>query len=174
MVNHQGNKTIELQATKPDNAQYQWELSDGNTANGATVQHTYEYYGYYEVCLTATGANGCQSTICREISTRQGNACTAGYNYGIARDTAAPANGVQVKWTDANGQSYTSTRFKRPSGDQQMELIELNEYEPNQDDQPTQRVTFTLDAFLYNTTDPDDSISILTDTFSNVAVGYQP
>jgi len=41
-----------------DAATYHWDLGDGTSADGASVQHTYERGGSYHVTLTATGFDG--------------------------------------------------------------------------------------------------------------------
>jgi len=40
---------------------YMWDFMDGDTANGTTVQHSYDVPGYYNVQLFVTDDNGCSN-----------------------------------------------------------------------------------------------------------------
>ncbi|MFN2261426.1 MAG: PKD domain-containing protein, partial [Psychroflexus sp.] len=42
-------------------ATYEWDFGDGNTATGETVTHTYANLGVFQVNLTITDVNGCES-----------------------------------------------------------------------------------------------------------------
>jgi hypothetical protein len=43
-------------------ASYEWDFGDGNTGSGATVTHTYDAAGAYQVTLKVTGQDGLSST----------------------------------------------------------------------------------------------------------------
>lgn len=45
-----------------------WDFGDGNTSTAANPIHTFASAGSYEVCLTITSANGCETTTCRQVS----------------------------------------------------------------------------------------------------------
>ncbi|WP_375238594.1 PKD domain-containing protein, partial [Aurantibacter sp.] len=49
-------------STSGTGATYLWDFGDGNTATGQTVMHTYATVGIYDVNLTITDANSCNST----------------------------------------------------------------------------------------------------------------
>jgi PKD repeat protein len=50
--------TVSLTATAINGYSYQWDLGDGNVAQGSAVVHTYTQSGTYEVVLTVTGPCG--------------------------------------------------------------------------------------------------------------------
>jgi PKD repeat protein len=68
-------------------ASYAWDFGDNTTTNQQNPIHTYSVAGYYNVCLTITGSNGCVSNWCTNVyvdpawwgsNPFQGN-CTAGF-----------------------------------------------------------------------------------------------
>lgn len=46
---------------------YEWDFADGNTAMGATAQHSFTA-GIYDVEVSATGLNGCTSLLAKQIT----------------------------------------------------------------------------------------------------------
>lgn len=47
---------------------YLWNFGDGDTSSLANPSHQYLRTGTYNVCLTATNAEGCTDTKCEEVS----------------------------------------------------------------------------------------------------------
>lgn len=47
-----------------NNLTYLWDFGDGNTATDSLPTHCYMTEGDYTVCLTVTGQQGCDSTLC--------------------------------------------------------------------------------------------------------------
>lgn len=48
---------------------YSWDFGDGSSStNGPTEIHTYAWPGTYNVCLTATDANGCTQVYCQPVT----------------------------------------------------------------------------------------------------------
>lgn len=45
-----------------------WDFGDGQTANGASVEHTFPAEGDYTVCLTVTDAFGCSAQECAVVN----------------------------------------------------------------------------------------------------------
>jgi len=43
---------------------YLWDWGDSTTSTGPTPSHTYSTPGYYNICLTINGGDGCSSTYC--------------------------------------------------------------------------------------------------------------
>jgi PKD repeat protein len=52
---------------------YYWTFSDGTTATGQTVVHTFPQPGTYTACLIIHTALGCQATVCKTIVITTGN-----------------------------------------------------------------------------------------------------
>jgi PKD repeat protein len=49
---------------------YEWDFGDGNTSTQTSPAHTYAAPGTYQVCLTASSATNCDSTMCKTIVVR--------------------------------------------------------------------------------------------------------
>ena len=47
---------------------YFWEFGDGDTDTATAPVHTYGASGTYTVCLTVTDANGCDDSLCQDIT----------------------------------------------------------------------------------------------------------
>ena len=59
--------TLDLMADVPAGSTVSWDFGDGNTGSGLSFMHTYADAGSYDVCMTATDANGCDWTECRTV-----------------------------------------------------------------------------------------------------------
>ncbi len=46
----------------------EWDFGDGNTSENVNGQHEYLVAGDYQVCLTVDFDNGCEITVCKDIS----------------------------------------------------------------------------------------------------------
>ncbi len=57
---------------------YVWDLGDGNTANGAVIDHTYGADGSYTVTLTVTDDSGQSSSTSRTFSVQDGSSDDTG------------------------------------------------------------------------------------------------
>ncbi len=51
---------------------YAWNFGDGSVGTGANPTHTYNIPGVYTVCVIATDANGCSTTVCNQIGITSG------------------------------------------------------------------------------------------------------
>ncbi|MCL2915564.1 PKD domain-containing protein [Shewanella corallii] len=51
---------------------FQWDLGDGNTAEGESVEHTYSSPGEYQVSLTVTDDGGLTNTVMETIRVKRG------------------------------------------------------------------------------------------------------
>lgn len=97
-------------ATGRQPVRYRWNFGDGTTAGLANPAYFYPSGGSYLVCLTATDADGCVSTWCREVAV-QSQTCTAGFSYELSRvpgpDTLQLGS-VRIRWRDTDGQVWDS------------------------------------------------------------------
>ncbi len=85
--------------------QYTWDLGDGHTATGDSVEHTYAQAGIHTVTLYMTDVNGCADTATLETDTRTTVTVTAGAA-GDAIDCSSPsvrltatAGFAQYRWS---------------------------------------------------------------------------
>jgi PKD domain/Secretion system C-terminal sorting domain len=46
---------------------WQWNFGDGNNGSGVTTNHVFGSAGVYQVCLSATAANGCVAELCKPV-----------------------------------------------------------------------------------------------------------
>ncbi|MCX6244765.1 MAG: PKD domain-containing protein [Bacteroidetes bacterium] len=65
---------------------WHWEFGDGTSATisfpaNPNVDHQYNAYGTYLVCLTIETADNCHSTVCHEVTVGQNTDCHALYHF---------------------------------------------------------------------------------------------
>lgn len=61
----------------------EWDFGDGSTpiiTNASNLQHEFVSEGLYHVCLKITDASGCESVICRDISTDNMMNCSINFD----------------------------------------------------------------------------------------------
>ena len=59
-----------------------WYFSDGTTASGQNVTHTFQAAGFYNVCLYITTSNGCFDSTCQQVYIPGPNGnCDAQFQY---------------------------------------------------------------------------------------------
>ena len=67
---------------------YLWDFGDGNTATGQVVEHTYDYYGLYEACLSTESdcgpANSCDTLFLPFTVETFGNGADSGESLSLA------------------------------------------------------------------------------------------
>ena len=102
---------------------YAWDFGDNSSSTQANPNHTYAAAGYYNVCLTVTGSNGCTATWCTNTyvnpawwnsSPFQGS-CTAGFliipgpaNAGMVNIiNTSQGNNLDYIWDFGNGTTAT-------------------------------------------------------------------
>ncbi|MEM6264048.1 MAG: hypothetical protein AAGI38_16155 [Bacteroidota bacterium] len=78
------------QLNQAEPANLTWELGDGTISNDLEPLHRYNFAANmdqaYEVCLSVTYSNGCQSRFCDEVKLPQ-NRCELSFEYEINRQT---------------------------------------------------------------------------------------
>lgn len=82
-------------------ASYLWDFGDGGSSTEAQPTHVYSQPGKYQVCLTITASNSCQSSICNIL--QLGNGINGAIN---ANNLNANAIWFQPEVTGGNG-NYT-------------------------------------------------------------------
>jgi PKD repeat protein len=144
------------------NAAYSWEFGDSSTSPASSPMHNYTKPGVYKVCLTVTANNGsCKSTFCKMVVVgNPPNQCGSGYSVNVVK-VPANFNSATIRWAGANGAWYNSAP---PKGKQPppsvFEIISVEDYQPNTAGHKTKKITAKINAFLYNESNPMDSLLI--------------
>lgn len=60
-----------------------WTFSDGGTATGYSVQHTFPHEGEFNVCLSVTDPYGCSTQTCQDVFVSDQNPNWCGYDVEI-------------------------------------------------------------------------------------------
>lgn len=67
--NFSGTSTIDYTDLSSGNPTvFTWDFGDGNTSTQTNPSHTYTADGTYEVCLIVENANGCDDTLCQDVT----------------------------------------------------------------------------------------------------------
>lgn len=81
IVGYNTDFEVNLNGTAPYT--FDWDFGDGSlplNTSTPNFQHQYDQAGTYNVCVNITDATGCQSTICRDISTNNTMACAVNFS----------------------------------------------------------------------------------------------
>lgn len=81
IVGYDVNFEMELQGVAPFTMVWDFGDSTDLTTTSSTIEHQYERAGIYNVCVQVIDATGCESKICRTISTD--NSMNCGINFTI-------------------------------------------------------------------------------------------
>jgi len=133
--------------------QYNWDFGDGNSSTSSDPLYTYSSPGIYKVCLTVIDANNKKSEYCRNVQTPGFGASIA--NFIVSSNTNNPNpmafSNVIVKWTDANGITYTSENASGQSTGF-FKIISVENYSVNENGQTTKKVKASIKCILYDGT----------------------
>lgn len=106
-----------------------------------------------QMCLTVTDAQGCFATVCKDITPFNFASCSNSFSYQIINtpqpvDTSYFSN-VVIEYTSPDGVYYSSKLDEQPSSST-FEITSIEEFELNENGQPTKKVTATLDVVLFD------------------------
>ena len=115
-VNCEDNATTFVSLASGKGLSYSWDFGDGNSSSQATVTHAYLDTGYYDVSLTVTDVNGCDTAlfIPEAVNIRNLDAhFTADSTFAplpsltvtFSADTTFPHNGLHYLWDFGDGTS---------------------------------------------------------------------
>lgn len=133
---------------------YFWDFGDGDTSNLAQPDHFYSIGGAYPVTLTIKDAK-------KDVSVRRYNAvtyndpssCTSNFKIKemIRESGTAVFSRVSVRFTDINGRVYHSGEYTQENGSS-FEILSVENYENNENGEPTKKLKVRFNAILYNGT----------------------
>lgn len=129
---------------------YLWDFGDGNFSTGTMITHFYSSPGVYGVHLTVTDANGCTVSNYQHVKTASSTSSSvANFSWQAQSQSNPDFSKVIVEWVDANGNVYTSADPQQPATST-FQLISAEEYQPNENGQPTKKVHLLVNCILYN------------------------
>src|SRR5699024_7393807 len=91
-------------------ASYEWDFGDGDTASGASVEHTYDAAGDYSVTLTVTDDRGATARAVSEVQVEQGTAAGQPELVGVSAGQAHSSR-VEVPVPDGVQEGDTIMAF---------------------------------------------------------------
>ena len=160
----------------PGHQQYIWKFGDassGETTSNSTVSHTFLSKGVYKVSVTENDNNGCHQGFTKYVAINTLDTAASAYSYQISNKlTVINFRKVLIGWTDKQGRQYSS---RRATGSQPSQsFFQVLQSEPYKDDatgHKTYKITASMQACLYNLSNPSDSL-LLKSGKVVVAVGY--
>lgn len=121
---------------------YYWSFGDGATSALANPSHNYNISGTYPVLLRVISDE--QDTLYRRYNVAtQTNPMPCLTNYSIESVTPVvnpkPFSAVVIKWTDHNGDVYTSDNVSQPT-ESYFKILSVEEYDLNEKGERTKRM----------------------------------
>lgn len=131
---------------------YYWSFGDGDTSTLANPAHNYNIAGTYPVSLRVV--NSQQDTVyARYNVATQTNPMPCLTNYSIESVTQVvnpkPLSVVVIKWTDANGDVYTSDHVLQPT-ESYFRILSVEEYDLNEKGERTKRIKVKFSCKVYH------------------------
>lgn len=120
---------------------YRWDFGDGYGASLGNPGYFYQQPDLYEVCLEIIDANGCKSSICKNIAADP-DLCEHNFTYKVENTTLPDTlqfSRVEVRWTDETAATY-STAHVAQSLSSYFEILEIEPYENNRHGDLTRRL----------------------------------
>ena len=160
-TNPQGNFYNYVAEALPEdgNYGYEWTFSSGAKAYAEKVDYNYTIpVDLDEVCLTITGPDGCQATVCKNVVVTPGNVdCTVNFDYTATTIELPPIHQpdtdrfgtVEMTYQTPDGEIYSTEGIEQPATSR-FEILEVEDYRNNADGQKTVRLSIVADAVLTN------------------------
>lgn len=131
---------------------YQWSFGDGTTSTLANPSHNYTIAGTYPVSLRVI--NDQKDTVYTRYNVAtQTNPMPCLTNYSIESVTQVvnpkPFSAVVIKWTDVNGDVYTSENVLQPT-ESYFKILSVDEYDLNEKGEKTKRIRVNFSCKVYH------------------------
>jgi hypothetical protein len=154
------------------NVALEWDFGDGSPAVAGTssVVHTYDdsTQGFYIVRLKLSkGSEVFYSYY--QVSAFVTDVCTANFNsYFIPQQNIYALGAVTILVTDANGMVYSSESLNQALNNK-MEIISVEDYEPNSENNPTKKLKIKFSCDVKN----GNNVIKITNGEAVIAVSYK-
>jgi hypothetical protein len=160
---------------------YIWSFGDGTTGTGPTNTHLYQGNGIYPITLTGSGGScGTAKAFTKKVAFGMGpSTFLANYSYSTSVSTLTAVmprinasaciityrkNGVEYK-------SYKNIKGVNQSSNVVFTLNGFTPYLPNEKGYKTAKINGSLDTYLYNQQNVNDSIRVVSNQVT-LAVAY--
>jgi hypothetical protein len=148
-----------------------WDFGDGTSGIGTTITHTFPVdSATYRVCATLGG--GCNTRFCRDIVLEGAVGCAAGFEYAIQDSLVsgmrmvAPSGMVAISFMDEDGQLFTNLKPGRnPMFAENFVIQDVENFQTNAMGVPTIKIKAKANLWLFNKTNPMDSIRLVSDNW---------
>ncbi|HEU4717192.1 MAG TPA: PKD domain-containing protein [Bacteroidia bacterium] len=127
---------------------YSWDFGDSNTGSVSNPLHSYANPGPYAVRLSVTDNNGCSTWKELNVATPHSDSSVVNFTWQQL-SSASLFSAVTIEWTDASGTVYSSAGGTQP-GSSSFQLISEDEYQPNENNEPTKKIHFLVTCTLFN------------------------
>ncbi len=127
-----------------------WDFGDGVTTNQQSPSHQFTTTGLHTVCYTMIDNSGCQYATCMNV--RSGDTlCDNNFSRGIPTEVPNPKDfsTITVKWTDENGNIFTTDNITQPSYTY-YKVLSVENYKANSNGQPVKKLHVQFSCLLYN------------------------
>lgn len=129
---------------------YRWAFGDGFSATLGNPGYFYGTPGLYTVCLTVTDADGCESSICKNVAADP-QYCEHNFSYIVEKTTTPEPiqpSTVTINWRDGEGKKFSSAGEEQPI-ESYFEILEEEPYRNNEKGEKVRklRVRFSCDLW---------------------------
>ncbi len=131
---------------------YAWDFGDGTYSNATAPTHKYRISGSYPVSLKIKDVDGnTVKTNYNVVTQNDKSSFAVNYNMAIVKQqkNAAMPSKILITYTDENGLLYSSVNPNQP-GSSSFEVLEVANYEANENKQSTKRLKIKFNCVVYH------------------------
>jgi hypothetical protein len=130
---------------------YQWNFGDGTYSGQVSVAHTYKVPGTYPVTLRVIQAGDTVYARANVATQTDPMPCLSNYKIVSVKLVAnpRPLSNVEIQWTDASGQVYTSNNAQQPEASN-FRIVSVEDYETNEKGEKTRRIKVRFTCRVYS------------------------
>ncbi|MDP3462745.1 MAG: PKD domain-containing protein, partial [Bacteroidales bacterium] len=135
---------------------WNWDFGDGTTSSEQNPLHIYDQSGTYQVCLTISGTENCQSTWCEMVTVGQGGDCYNYFTYQTAgnavlfagfHSTNIPAG---YEWSFGDGTAGSGQQISHTYAGPGTYFVSLISWDDNNCSATSSQVVVVGDSIMFN------------------------